>query len=267
MITTKRYDYVPFEGIQVHPALENHRSLTQAKVEHYAEDIQKNGLLEPLIVWERNHYEFFLVGGFHRRAAIQKIREKNADYFDRIDVRVVTGSLEEMRALNLKLNADRLDAKLTDYFDSVVFLNNANWSKEQIAEFLDKSVTLIDEMLRFVPSMPAEIRRRLEAGSLSWNKAKQICRAVLSAAPGQEQAVLKQALAELDGAGAKTPVRRPITMRKAVKRLADNVEAGGQDKYQVTSKDLLALLMVLKGKGFEDEHVERVRSVFPGLLA
>ena len=41
-------------------------------------------------------------------------------------------------ALNLKLNADRLDIRVTDYFETVIYLNNVNWSAERIAEFLEK---------------------------------------------------------------------------------------------------------------------------------
>ena len=73
MLTTKRYDYVPFDSIGEHPALANHRPINDRKVAHYAEDIQKNGLLEPLVVWERQHGEYFLVGGFHRMAALRAI--------------------------------------------------------------------------------------------------------------------------------------------------------------------------------------------------
>ena len=88
MVTTKRYDYVAIELVQEHPLVANHRGLDERKVAHYQEDILKNGLLEPLVVWERRSREFFLVGGFHRLAAIRRIRAKNAGYYDRVDVRV-----------------------------------------------------------------------------------------------------------------------------------------------------------------------------------
>ena len=55
MLATKRYDYVPFDAIQVHPSIANHRAVNPEKVRHYKDDILKNGLLEPLVVWERNH--------------------------------------------------------------------------------------------------------------------------------------------------------------------------------------------------------------------
>lgn len=266
MITTKRYDYIPFDAVREHPAIANHRALNAEKVKHYAEDILKNGLLEPLIVWERNGGEYFLVGGFHRVAAIRSIRANHPGYFDRIDVRVVSGEPDEMCALNLKLNADRLDARLVDYFDSVIYLNNANWTKEQIAAFIDKGVTLIDEILRYAPSMDKRLRRMLDENKISWNRCKGICRAALDAEPGREKSVVDAALAALNGEGASAAQPRPITMQKAVKRLAACAEKQPKTRYSVTHADLLALLSVLKGRTYSDEQLERVRSAFPALM-
>jgi len=99
MLTTKRYEYMPFDSIEIHPLISNHRPLKPGKVSHLERDILKNGLLEPLIVWERTNGQYYMVGGFHRLAAIKAIREKHAGYFDRMDVRLVSGELDEMRAL------------------------------------------------------------------------------------------------------------------------------------------------------------------------
>ncbi|WP_256361173.1 ParB/RepB/Spo0J family partition protein [Methylomonas koyamae] len=107
MLATKRYEYLPIEQIEFHHTLTNHRDLDRAKVTHLEKDILSNGLFEPLVVWERNSREYYLVGGFHRMEAIQGIRRANPGYFDRVDVRVVTGDPDEIKALNLKLNSDR----------------------------------------------------------------------------------------------------------------------------------------------------------------
>jgi len=267
MVTTKRYDYVPFERVQVHPLIANHRELNQQKVLHYKEDILKNGLLEPLVVWERRHGEYFLVGGFHRMNAIRLIRSDNPGYYDKVDVRVVAGEIEEIRALNLKLNADRLDAKITDYFDTVLFLNNANWSKERIGSFLDKSVGWIEEILRYVPGMDARVRSLLQEGKLSWGKAKQICRRAFEAPPGQERSTVDAALQEIQNPAAAEP-RYILTPKVAHKRLARQLAADPHRTYQVSAQDLLSLLSLLAGKTQTEDprHLERVREVFPALL-
>jgi ParB family chromosome partitioning protein len=267
MLTTKRYDYMSFDAIKVHPDVGNHRPLDQRKVIHYSQDILQNGLLEPLVVWEKKAGEAFLVGGFHRMAAIRKIRESNPGYFDRIDVRVVAGEVDEIRALNLKLNADRVDTKISDYFDVVIYLNNANWSKERIGEFLDRSPSLIADIIRYVPILDGRIRRMLEDGKISWNKAKSVARAVQDAPAGREREVLEQQLAALNGNGASNGARkRPVTFRSAKKRLSQHAEKNPEATYQLNTSDLLSLLLVLEGKQYQPNHLERVRSLFPQLL-
>lgn len=267
MVTTKRYDYVPIEQVRVHPLVGNHRELDERKVAHYQDDIQKNGLLEPLVVWERNSREYFLVGGFHRLAAIQRIRQNRPGWYDRVDVRVVAGDVEEIRALNLKLNADRLDAKVSDYFDTILFLNNANWSAERIATFLDKGTGWVEDILRFVPGMDPRVRAMLHAGKLSWGKAKQICRRVLAAPPGRERAAADAALAELERAPSAEP-RYVLTPKAAQRKLGKQLAADPKATYTVTAADLHALLSLLAEKDGPDreQHLARVRATFPALV-
>ena len=259
MLATKRFDYVPFDKVHLHPSVANHRPLNEAKVAHYAEDILRNGLLEPIVVWERNPGEFYLVGGFHRHNAIRRIRAQNPGYFDRVDVRVVHGELDEIQALNLKLNADRLDARITDYFDAIIFMANANWDVQRIARFLDKNAAWIEDILRYAPGMDSRVRRMLEAGEISWAKAKDVCKAVLAAPAGQERAALDAALARLRAPAKSAP--RILTYRAAAKRLKARKEA-----YKVTGEDLVALLQVLRGASADPEAVAKVRAAFPGLL-
>lgn len=266
MITTKRFDYVPIDAIQAHPSVANHRPLNRVKVNHYATDIEKNGLLEPLVVWERNHGEYFLVGGFHRLNAIKQIRTTKPGYFDRIDVRVVSGDLDEMRALNLKLNADRLDAKVSEYFDTVIYLNNANWEKAKLAEFFDRSESWIDEILRYVPGMDTRLRQMLDADRVTWTRAKQICRAILEAEPGKEKETADRLIGELLTGMPVAKPARPLTLSKARRKLARHVEKDPDAVYTVRNRDLMSLFMVLSGKESEDGHLDRVRTAFPALL-
>lgn len=260
MLRTKRFDYVPFDQVHLHPSVANHRPLQEAKVAHFAEDILHNGLLEPIVVWERNSGDYFLVGGFHRYAAIRRIRANNDGYFDRIDVRVVGGNLDEIQALNLKLNADRLDARITDYFDGILFMSNANWESGRIARFLDKSESWVEDILRYAPGMAPRVRHLLEQNQISWSKAKRICKAVLSAPPGDEREVLEAQLEALQKLKAPS-APRPLTYRDAAKRLKNSDET-----FAVSGPDLLALLQVVRSKTVPRETLEQVRRAFPGLL-
>ena len=267
MLITKRYEYMPIDRIGIHPLLHNHRTLNTHKVDHLNSDIIRNGLLEPLVVWEKNYNEYYLVGGFHRMAAIERIREKNPGYFDQIDVRIVAGDPDEMRALNLKLNADRVDTKITDYFETVIYLNNVNWSKVKIVEFLDKSISWIEEIIRYVPGMDIRIRKLMEEGALSWNKAKAICRAVRDASPGKEKIILEQELAKFaEPNPSSKPRRKPLTVRNLKKRLSARIKEAPQTQYHVGAEDLFSLVLLLEGKEYHDTHLAQVRHSFPGLL-
>ncbi|WP_309398602.1 ParB/RepB/Spo0J family partition protein [Cerasicoccus maritimus] len=262
MITTKRFDYLGISKIQMHPTVVNHRNLTQSKVEHYAKDILANGLLEPLVVWEKSPGEFYLIGGFHRINAIYKIREQNPGYFDRVDVRVVAGSADEMRALNLKLNSDRVDTKITDYFETVVYLNNVNWSTERIGEFLDRSTAWVEEILRYAPVMPPKIYKMLSDGDTSWNRAKAACQKLIKAPAGEEDAAAAKAEQELKE---KKP-KKPLNFRSAKTRITDMAKASPKARYDLDNADLKSLILVLEGKEFSQADIKRVKAKFPGLV-
>ena len=258
MLATKRYDYLAIDQIEFHHSLTNHRDLDRAKVAHLERDIVTNGLLEPLVVWERNGSEYYLVGGFHRMEAIQGIRRSNPGYFDRVDVRVVTGDPDEIKALNLKLNSDRVDTRITDYFQTIIYLNNANWPKERIAEFFDKSVSWIDDLIRFAPLTTEAMRAKLASGELSWSRAKDILRKSLKAPAGNEKAIIDQELSR-----PVQPVAKPLPFQSTIKRLSKSLETESTQSFKINTQDLYALLVTLRGKNVEPEHVDRARKAFP----
>lgn len=260
MLATKRYEYLPIDQIEFHHSLTNHRELDRSKVAHLEKDIVANGLFEPLVVWERNGREYYLVGGFHRMEAIQGIRRSNPGYFDRVDVRIVTGDPDEIRALNLKLNSDRVDTRITDYFQTVIYLNNANWSKERIAEFFDKSIGWIEDIIRYAPLTTEPMREKLATGELSWNRAREILRKALKAPAGNEKAIIENELEQ-----PVRPVAKPLAYHTTLKRLSKSLSSEPNRAFQVTSHDLYALLVTLRGKNVEQEHIDRARQAFPML--
>lgn len=260
MLATKRYEYLPIDKIEIHHSLTNHRALDRAKVSHLEKDIVSNGLLEPLVVWERTGSEYYLVGGFHRMEAIYGIRKTNPGYFDRVDVRVVAGDPDEIKALNLKLNSDRVDTRITDYFQTVLYLNNANWPKDRIAEFFDKSTSWIDDIIRYAPLITEPMREKLANGELSWNRAREILQKTLQGPVGSEREIIDNELAQ--------PVRpsvRPLPFRATIKRLSKSITAEPERTFTVSTSDLFALVLALHGKNVDQQHLDRVRQVFPVL--
>jgi ParB-like chromosome segregation protein Spo0J len=258
MLATKRYEYLPIDQIEFHHTLTNHRELNQAKIAHLELDIITNGLFEPLIVWERNNNEYYLVGGFHRMNAIQGIRQSNPGYFDRVDVRVVTGDADEIKALNLKLNSDRVDTKITDYFQTVIYLNNANWNKIRIAEFFDKSVSWIEDILRYAPLTTELMREKLSSGELSWSRAKQILRKALKAPAGDEKDIIENELSQ--------PVKsvaKPLPIQRTIKQLSKSLNSDPKRTFKVNTQDIYALLVTLQGKNADQKDIDRARNAFP----
>ncbi|MFP4162776.1 MAG: ParB/RepB/Spo0J family partition protein [Chitinispirillaceae bacterium] len=261
MLATKTYEYLEFDRIGVHPSIGNHRRVSPSKVAHLENDILRNGLLEPLVVWERSPGEYFLVGGFHRAEAIGEIRKKNPGYFDRVDVRVVAGDPDEIKALNLKLNADRLDTKITDYFETVVYLNNVNWSPERIAEFLDKSISWIEEIIKYAPMVNSEMHTKLETGELSWSRVKEIIQRTLQAPPGNEKAVMEEELSKKQSRAVK-----PLTFRSVLGHFNKVKKNDPEVTYTLGLDELTSLVRVLQGKTYGDDDLETVESLFPELM-
>jgi len=259
MLATKRYEYLSIEQIEFHHTLTNHRNLDQSKVAHLERDILANGLFEPLVVWERNNKEYYLVGGFHRMQAIQAIRWSNPGYFDRVDVRIVTGDPDEIKALNLKLNSDRVDTKIIDYFQTVIYLNNANWSKERISEFFDKSISWIDDIIRYAPLTTELMREKLGSGDLSWSRAKEILRKALKAPAGNEKEIIEAELTKTP----KKPAPKPLPLQKTIKHLSKSLNSAPNRTFKVDTQDVYALLITLQGKNASPEDIDRVRKAFP----
>lgn len=260
MLATKRYEYLPIDQIEFHHSLTNHRDLDRAKVAHLEKDIVANGLLEPLVVWERTSGEYYLVGGFHRMEAIQGIRRVHPGYFDRIDVRVVSGDPDEIKALNLKLNSDRVDTRITDYFQTVIYLNNANWSKARMAEFFDKSISWIEDIIRYAPLVTEPMRDKLASGELSWNRARDILQKALKAPAGNERDIIDTELVQ-----PASPAVKPLPFRSTLKRVSTSLAAEPKRTFKVTTQDIYALLLTLHGKNVEQEHIDRARKAFPVL--
>ncbi len=258
MLATKRYEYLAIDKIEYHHALTNHRPLDRAKVAHLEKDIVSNGLLEPLVVWERTANEYYLVGGFHRMEAIHGIRKINPGYFDRVDVRVVAGDPDEIKALNLKLNSDRVDTRITDYFQTVLYLNNANWSKDRIAEFFDKSTGWIDDIIRYAPLVTEPMREKLVSGELSWNRAREILQRMLRAPVGMERQIIDDELVQ-----PVKPVVKPLPFRTTIKRLTKSVAAEPERTYTLSTTDIYSLVLALRGKNVEQEHLDRVKQALP----
>ena len=266
MIKTKRYDYIPIERLRIHPEMRNHRTVDPRKVAHYFDDILKHGLLEPLVVCEEEG-EFFLLGGFHRLTAIRRIRARNPGYYDRIDVRVVEGDVAELRALNLKLNSDRVRLRESDFFETVMFLHQSEWTPSKIADFLDRSEDWITELIQYVPNMPEPIRNRLESNQLTWAKAKSICSTLESLPREERESELTRQLYGRRERDKRERPKRPFTVRQIKARIETIIKEQPGKSFSFSSETLLALVRVIDGKSFSPADVKHLEESLPEVFA
>jgi hypothetical protein len=102
---------------------------------------------------------------------------------------------------------------------------------------------------------------------VSWDRAKGICRQILSAPPDKERELADQLIEAVNRNGGR-PKRgkRPLSPRKAIKRLTKDLETRPKTCYTVSLEDLLSLFMILAGEDYTELHVEQVRNTFPGLI-
>jgi hypothetical protein len=102
---------------------------------------------------------------------------------------------------------------------------------------------------------------------VSWNRAKGICRQILSAPPDKEKELADQLIEAVSNNGGR-PKRgkRPVSPRKAIKRLTKDLEKRPKTHYTVSLEDLLSLFIILAGENYTESHVEQVRKAFPGLI-
>ena len=140
-----------------------------------------------------------------------------------------------------------------------------NWTSERIGEFLDKSVGWVEDILRYVPVMPVRVYELLERGDTSWNRAKAACKKLIKSPAGQEDSAAAQAIEELSKPAEKKPAK-PLNFRSAKSRLGKAISKKPNTKYTLDGNDLMSLLLVLEGKQFADEDLERIKAKVPGLL-
>ncbi len=115
--------------------------------------------------------------------------------------------------------------------------------------------------------MDPRLRKMLQEGKVSWNKAKAICRDMLAVPREKEKEVADKLIEELNKReGSKRPKRRPLSLKKAISRLTKQFEKDPKKSYTVAVADLLSLFMVMGGKEYTESHLVRVRKTFPGLV-
>jgi hypothetical protein len=141
-------------------------------------------------------------------------------------------------------------------------LNNATWTPARIADFLDKSVGWIEDIIRFAPMVTPELRAKLDASEISWNRVKEILQKMVQAPAGQEKKVVAEELGK-----SQARVVRPLTFKSVVSHFSEAVKKTPSAPITMSVQDLYSFVLLLRGKDYTEKDLRRVRAVFPELLA
>lgn len=126
-----------------------------------AMSIAKHGLLEPIVVTERDDGYYQLQAGFHRLCAFTRLRK------DTIPANVRREETGSVKTIALIENIVRRDMSLKEEVAAVSHMNKEEGlSTSQICDLLGKSTEWVHKRL-MIPNLPDDVKEDLMAGIIS----------------------------------------------------------------------------------------------------
>lgn len=176
---------IPLEHIFDSDTLTPARELDSDHVNELSESIEKNGLDQPLLVWDggakdnevqvsggKKFPATFLLAGNHRRAALRKFKKRDKSAFEKmfadgIPVRVISGDLKDAVAAQLRENLDRLNPTPEQILPSIIRLKDEFKMKgKAIAAAIGKSTAYVSEILAIREHLGEEGVEAAKGGNL-----------------------------------------------------------------------------------------------------
>ena len=153
-------DLIDTEGQSVRAAMDDDH------VVELAMSIAKHGLLEPIVVRQKEDGRYQLEAGFHRLAAASRLKWKT------IPSHIRENSTAPVKAIALIENIVRRDMSLDEQVKAVNFLHHdENLSPSSICDLLGKSRLWVDQRLA-IPNYPEDVKQELMDGNLTIGKAE-----------------------------------------------------------------------------------------------
>ncbi len=153
-------DIIDTEGQSVRAAMDDDH------VVELAMSIAKHGLLEPIVVRQKNNGRYQLEAGFHRLAAALRLKWETIPSHIRYDLTA------PVKAIALIENIVRRDISLNEQVKAVNFLNqDEGLSPSSICDLLGKSRLWVDQRLA-IPNYPEDVKQELLDGNLTIGKAE-----------------------------------------------------------------------------------------------
>lgn len=253
-----KLSHVPFERIEV-GTISNPRS-TFERIEELAEDIERRGLQDPLLVLakktpggkvvldekgERIYVRFLLVDGERRWRAMRLIRERDPKAFEEVPVASFVGNEDDAAFHQLAVEWQKESLPDYDRLQAFATLSRKEYSNAQIGERLGLTANRVGQILA-VLKCEREVLDALKARkvSLSW------CSAVAKKSPEEQRTMVASYCAGRDAGE---------TKRKAARRAEKAVGVA-----RIPRQDVKAIVSMIGLS--EDPFLKGVRCAFERTL-
>jgi len=212
-ITNNEIMNLPLKLILVDQSFNCRGDIAPMDVQELARDIEKNGLLAPVIIqkYEKEHlgteYPWRLIAGFRRFTAHKVLGAKTIKC-------VISGvdNDKDARIINLRENLLRKDLNIVEEAQAVKHLNSFNMTMQEIAAELGKSFGWV-QIRTYLLQLPNEIQEQAAAGFITQHQIRDLKN--LPTKEMQFEAVKKIKVAKEKGE--QTPI---IRMKKTESSLA-----------------------------------------------
>lgn len=260
MPVKKRVIQVPFEHIIVDDSFNCRKEYT--KISELAQSIFEDGLLQPLGVTTKPQDDgvdkYFLVYGFRRYRALQKLRDDHGDdYYAVLEVVINEGTSEEMRIRNLKENIERESLSAYEIAQQIKRMVLAGFDQHDIGVKLGRNQSWVSYHHKVATKLGASAQLALKNGELTMDQALYI-----TDIPEQEQeSLVTQVLQAESKAEAK----------QLLKKASKTSDTGQRRKYgnkgRPNAKNMAALISEVSFQAESTQYTKEERKFFNGVAA
>lgn len=207
--------FVALKYIVQHPEIKkSQRQLDDETVQSLTKDISRNGLLQPLLVWNgggdgtlmeigsgEEAPSSFLVDGNHRLAALKAIFKSDGALFKErfpngVPVYVVSGELKDALAAQVRANVQRKDPEAGEIFPVIERLMSKEFGMRQkdVAKAIGKSEAYVSNILSIKETLGEEGAEEVKKGGMRLSDAKSAAREVRKAKKEGKSVNVKEVL-------------------------------------------------------------------------
>lgn len=217
----------------VSTGINNRQEFDKEETRRLAESLVTHGLLEPLVVREKNDAgEYELVAGERRLRAIKLIREQDANKFKQIDCKVVKGNRFFASECSMIENIQRADLQPMEIAHGLAEMRNCGLSQADIASKLGKKQAWVSQYLGLLKEEP-EVQKLVEDGKASVGTVRD-----LKTVPAERRQEAIESIRER-----KTTIGRGPRVSKTVAKSEDKIKI----KLQHTAAEVEKTVTGLRG--------------------